>query len=125
MDRVMTQSRRSYRRYPTELAVPYRIGSEGEAWLEGRSLNLSAGGLLLRALRPSDSELAGLLAERSLVSLSLQIADRTVHVTARLVWCDDIKESDECRLGLRFLDLDSTDQEFLWRWILEHLDPAS
>jgi c-di-GMP-binding flagellar brake protein YcgR len=68
-------------------------------------------------------ELADLLAERSMLNLTLPIGGRTIHVTARLVWTDDIEHSKECRLGLRFLDLESADQEFLWRWVLDHMDP--
>ncbi len=123
MDRVTAESRRNYRRYPTEFTVSYRLDREGQAWQDGRSLNVSAGGLLLRAVRPVAGELADLLAERSMLNLTLPIGGRTIHVTARLVWTDDIEHSQECRLGLRFLDLESADQEFLWRWVLDHMDP--
>ncbi len=123
MDRVTAESRRNYRRYPTEFTVSYRLDGAGQAWQDGRSLNVSAGGLLLRAVRPTADELADLLAERSMLSLNLPIGGRTMHVTARLVWADDIENTKESRLGLRFLDLDSADQEFLWRWVLDHVDP--
>ncbi len=119
MDRVSVESRRNYQRLSTEIAVPFRIDRDGGGeWQEARALNLSAGGVLLRAPRPSDGELEGLLAERCRLALTLGIEQRTLHVTARLVWSEDIKGTGECRLGLRFLDLDGADQEYLWRWVL-------
>ena len=132
MDRVVETNRRSFQRFPVTMSVPYRINSgpsgaanqedSGTAWEEGDALNLSAGGVLLRTPRLCPEDLEQLLAERTRMSLELPLEGRTLCVTARLVWSDEVKDTGDCRLGLRFLDLDSSDQQYLWRWVLERVN---
>ena len=129
MDRVVETNRRAFQRFPVEMSIPYRIngadeepGSSQTAWDEGETLNLSAGGVLLRTSRLAPEDLEQLLAERVKLSLELPLEGRTLCVTARLAWSDEDKATGACRLGLRFLDLDSSDQQYLWRWVLERVN---
>ena len=78
---------------------------------------------MLRAPRPRSADLASLLAELIKIALELTLPSRIMMVTARLAWCDDVRGTDQCCMGLRFLDLDTADQEYLWRWVREQLNP--
>lgn len=123
MERVAEQNRRSFDRFPVQMAVSYRINDRASRqWREGEALNLSAGGVLLRAPRPRAMDLDSLLAEQIKIALELPLPRRVMMVTARLAWSDDVRGTDECRMGLRFLDLDTADQEYLWRWVREQLN---
>ena len=114
---LVEQSKRTFPRADLASSVSYRVNAPGCDWQDGEILNLSAGGALLRGSRPGDVVLAYLLTERIRISLSLSLGTRTLHTTARVAWSEDERDGGLCRLGLRFLDLSTADQEFVWQWV--------
>lgn len=117
MHAALPDNRRVYRRLPTDMSVSYRLSGCGARWREGQALDLSAGGCLLRAEKPDRDVLDRLVREEEKVQLTLSLRGRAIHATARLAWSDR-HDQGYARLGLRFLDLDSIDQEFIYRYVL-------
>ena len=122
---LVEQSRRTFPRVDLGISVPYRVNALGCDWEEGEVLNLSAGGVLLRGPRPGDVVLAHLLSERVRVSVTLSLDARVMHATTRVAWSEDEPGRSTCRLGLRFLDLSTADQEFVWQWVRGRLNQGA
>jgi hypothetical protein len=110
---MLAIDQRVFYRLPIELAVRFttRTGDEAGTPRTGTTVNLSAGGLLLRCRLPDEATLDGLL--RGTVKLEVVLDLPTfgpLHALARAVWVERSDDRDG-RIGVRFVDLPAAQRE--------------
>lgn len=111
---------RVFYRIPISLPVRYRFEVPGQAAVsgDGSTVNLSAGGLLLRCRPPQEPILMGLIAGRGQVEIGIELpGSGPLQATGQPMWAER-PGGGECLIGLRFLDLDEEKQGRLRAFVL-------
>jgi c-di-GMP-binding flagellar brake protein YcgR len=119
----MSVDQRVFYRLAIRLPVSYQfaIGSSKPVVCSGSTLNLSAGGMLLETPQPDAAVVDELLADRSRIELEMRLGGRQLTILSKLVWLEPTgSEGSDCQMGLRFLDLDTQEQEHIWQFVLQH-----
>lgn len=119
--------KRNYLRVQAELPVRYRFlrpGSSGSTALdtcEGRSLNVSGGGLLLLGPVPDVHWVVDLLMEKIIVFVEIDLGgDAPVRALARVAWLEGLEERTRtCRMGLKFKEITRDAQDRILNYIIE------
>ncbi len=128
MDDHDPPEKRNYLRIQAELPVRYRFlrpGPSGPAPLdtcEGRSLNLSGGGLLLLGPIPDVHWVVDLLMEKIIVFVEVDLGggDGPVRALARVSWLEGLDERTKtCRMGLKFKEITRDAQDRILNYIIE------
>lgn len=114
---------RVFRRLTVELPVAYRMvpvaGSAGE-FATGQVLNLSSGGMLLRAPEIPMAAAPRLLAGEGRIEVRFDLGDGgpALQLVSRLIWLQGPDASDaNCRFGLMFLDVAPATRERLHAFV--------
>jgi len=110
-------------RLAIRLPVSYQfaVGSSKPTVCTGSTLNLSAGGMLMETPEPEAHVVDELLADRTRIELEMNLGTRQLTILSRLVWLEPTGPSGgECQMGLRFLDLDTQEQEHIWQFVLQN-----
>ena len=118
-----TSDQRVFYRLNIHLPVSYQLNFGGAVPTggTGSTLNLSAGGMLLQTPQPEETVVEELLEDRSRIELEMHLGGRQLNVLSRLVWLEPTGAGgDECQMGLRFLDLDTQEQEHIWEFVLQN-----
>ena len=119
----MSVDHRVFYRLAIRLPVSYQfaIGSSEPTVCIGTTLNLSAGGMLLETPQPDTAVVDEMLADRSRIELEMCLGSRQLNILSKLVWLELTGPSGaECQMGLRFLDLDTQEQEHIWEFVLQN-----
>lgn len=114
---------RVFRRLTVELPVAYRlvpaVGSPGE-FATGQVLNLSSGGMLLRAPEIPMAAAPHLLAGKGRIEVRFDLGDQgpALQLVSRLIWLQGPTQSDpNCQFGLMFLDVAAATRERLHAFV--------
>ncbi|MEE9127015.1 MAG: PilZ domain-containing protein [Planctomycetota bacterium] len=118
-----TADARVFYRLSIRLPVSYQLAHGGAVPTggAGSTLNLSAGGMLLQTSQPEETVVDELLEDRSRIELEMHLGGRQLNILSRLVWLEPTGTGgDDCTMGLRFLDLDTQEQEHIWEFVLQN-----
>ncbi|MHC4516179.1 MAG: PilZ domain-containing protein [Planctomycetota bacterium] len=119
----MSVDHRVFYRLAIRLPVSYQFvaGTAKPTACTGSTLNLSAGGMLLQTPQPEERVVDDLLEDRSRIELEVRLGGRQLNILSKLVWLEPTgTDGDECQMGLRFLDLDTQEQEHIWDFVLQN-----
>ena len=122
-DMAATADARVFYRLSIRLPVSYQLADGGVVPTggTGSTLNLSAGGMLLQTSQPEETVVDELLEDRSRIELEMHLGGRQLNILSRLVWLEPTGTGgDDCQMGLRFLDLDTQEQEHIWEFVLQN-----
>ncbi len=114
---------RVFYRLSIRLPVSYQLAHGGVVPMggTGSTLNLSAGGMLLHTSQPEETVVDELLKDHSRIELEMHLGGRQLNILSRLVWLEPTDSGgDDCQMGLRFLDLDTQEQEHIWEFVLQN-----
>ena len=117
--------RRRYVRVDAEVPVRYKFFSQeddlalGEEF-EGKTKNVSAGGILLTVRIPNMDWITSLLRQKMYLGIKLELPDREpVRTLARVAWVGSMdEETQTCALGLSFKEITKADQDKLFEYII-------
>ncbi|MBK9129838.1 MAG: PilZ domain-containing protein [Phycisphaerales bacterium] len=114
---------RVFLRLTVELPVAYRVvlaaGSVGE-FAAGQVLNLSSGGMLLRAPEIPMAAAPRLLAGEGRIEVRFELGDEgpALQLVSRLIWLQGPNQSEpSCQFGLMFLDVAPATRERLHAFV--------
>jgi hypothetical protein len=123
---------REFHRVETEIAVRYRflpaasgVECPGPESFEGRTANLSAGGLLLEGRVPDDGIIGDLIMGRVLVGLELGLpgegGERVLKTIGRVAWMEGLEHGLEgVLIGLHFDEITAEDRERLVEFVIRN-----
>ncbi len=89
--------------------------------LEGETLNIGAGGLLLLGPIPDPAVVADLLLQKVVIGVRIFLPgeDKPVEALGRVAWLESIdQDKKRCSLGLSFKEITSESQDILFRFII-------
>ncbi len=118
-----TADARVFYRLSIRLPVSYQLAHGGAVPTggAGSTLNLSAGGMLLQTSQPEETVVDDLLKDHRRIELEMHLGGRQLNILSRLVWLEPTGTGgDDCTMGLRFLDLDTQEQEHIWEFVLQN-----
>ena len=117
--------RRQYVRVKVELPVRYKFFSqeddlEHKEEFEGKTRNISAGGMLLIAHIPNMDWITSLLRQKMYLGVRMELPEREpVKALARVAWVGAMdEESRTCALGLSFKEITKPDQDKLFGYVI-------
>ncbi len=118
-------NRREYVRIETEIPVRYKFFSqegklELDEELDGKTRNVSAGGILLVAEIPNMDWITSLLRQTMYVGIRMELPERgTVKALARVAWVGSMdEEARTCALGLQFKEITKDDRDKLFEYVI-------
>ncbi|GIW71729.1 MAG: hypothetical protein KatS3mg102_1271 [Planctomycetota bacterium] len=116
--------RREFVRVPVEIPVRYKFLSRTvevpDTVHEGRTANVSGGGLLLIGKVPEPSMYAHLLMQRILVGVLLQLPTEAEPIKAlcRVAWIEAHTSEERVALGLEFREITREHQDAMFRFVI-------
>jgi len=124
--RYYERERREFVRVNAEVAVRYRfLGHDATfqatGFVDGKTSNLSGGGMLLTASVADPDWIPGLLTEHIFIGVEIDLpgADGPVRALARAAWVEAAGDgSGTCRIGLRFKEITRQDQDRLFNFVI-------
>ena len=128
MTKARGVDKRVFFRLPLEMPVRFKLEkATDEAWREGMTANISAGGMLLQTGRLEPEEKDRIVGDQVsvLVELALPGVSVPLRTLAHAMWAEDPDGPDELtRIGFRFKDLGDTEQAWI-HGLLEREAPGS
>ena len=119
--------KREFVRVGVAVPVTYRLISQSpdvtvsDEYLEGETLNIGAGGVLLVGPMPNAEVVTELLMQRVVVGVRIFLPgeEKPVEALARVAWLEAIdQETKRCSLGLAFKEITSDAQDTIFRFII-------
>ena len=119
--------KREFVRVGVAVPVKYRLIATGthhevgDAYLDGETQNVGAGGMLLVGPIPPADLITDLLVQKIVVGVRIYLPgeDAPVEALCRAVWLEAVDEADDkCALGLSFKEITSDAQDMLFRFII-------
>jgi c-di-GMP-binding flagellar brake protein YcgR len=125
--RYCERERREFVRVEAEVPVHYRFLSHDAAFtatepVEGRTANISGGGLLLSASIPDPDWVSGLLTGRIFVGVKVELpgSAKPVKALTRAAWIEPVQgTADGYLLGLRFKEITRDDLDRVFGFVIE------
>lgn len=120
------KERREHIRVPASLDVRYKflshsasLGPEGDAIHEGRTINISVGGLLMLGKIPEKTWIEGLLARSIVVGANVYLPklDMPVKVLCRVAWLEAGTQG-KYAIGLEFREIATDSLDAVKRFII-------
>jgi c-di-GMP-binding flagellar brake protein YcgR len=111
------QEQRRFVRIDSSLPVKYRFVSlspdfDDDRVHEGRTNNISGGGLLLTGQVPAVDWITELLMEKIRLAVTIELPCGKVKAIARVAWLEAIDQNTEiCQLGLTFKEITSENRD--------------
>ena len=128
MTKARGVDKRVFFRLPLEMPVRFRLeNATNEVWREGKTANLSSGGMLLQTARLEPEEKDRIVGDQVsvLVELALPGVSVPLRTLAQAMWAEDPDgPEDMTRIGFRFKDLGQTEQAWI-HGLLEREAPGS
>jgi c-di-GMP-binding flagellar brake protein YcgR len=129
MEYTFRKENREYLRIQAKLPVRYRFlteqrtGPELKLVYDGRTENVSGGGILLQGRIPDEGWVPDLLCERVIIGLEILFPDKQEPVRAlgRVAWLEtkDPRTMD-CHIGIKFREITRRDQDRLFQFVIEN-----
>ncbi len=116
--------RREFVRIRTDLPVRYKFLSKRvavpEEIFEGRTGDLSGGGMLLRGRVPEAPLYAHLLTQKALIGVLFQLptAEEPIKALCRVAWIEAHEEPERAALGLAFREITRADQDAIFKYVI-------
>jgi c-di-GMP-binding flagellar brake protein YcgR len=121
------QEQRQFVRVASSLPVRYKFlsadpGFRDDTVREGRTDNVSGGGLLLTSQVPSVEWITELLMEKILLAVTIELPGTAepVQAIARVAWLEAIDQNTEvCQLGLTFKEITRENQDRIFDFVIK------
>lgn len=126
MSRLSESEKRQFVRVPVNVPVDYRFVRQDSdtpisvAMLNGHTINIGAGGLLLVGQIPDRDLIADLLMRKVVVALSIRLPrQQPIQALGRVAWVEAIDQTQmTCSIGLTFKEITAQSQDDLFRFII-------
>ncbi|MCK4908455.1 MAG: PilZ domain-containing protein [Planctomycetes bacterium] len=122
------EEKREFIRVKLEIPIRYKFlcrhiqSPEIEKIYQGKTTNISGGGLLLFGIIPNLAWVPELLMQKIVMGVTFLLPDETdaVKCLARGAWIETIDEkTKKCNIGLKFQEITAADKDKIFRFIIK------
>ncbi|MEK7449078.1 MAG: PilZ domain-containing protein [Planctomycetota bacterium] len=125
--------KREFVRVKLEIPIRYKFlckhiqSPEMDKIYQGKTTNVSGGGLLLFGVMPDFNWVPELLMQKIVVGVTFLLPDESesVKALARAAWIETIdEETKKCNMGLKYQEITAGDRDKIFRFVIKAQLPA-